>query len=295
MFVGAVFDPTGVAARQTLLPSLARFAKKPLEKVNTLRGGLENGADFVGPIIGVGLIGAVGTVNAFFLNAASFLMCAVIFVLAVPKKLRTTPKSPHTDILLGVNFIFSNSQLRSLALISMIANFVILPFLGLLLPVLTTQDFASTILLGICLSAFGISATLGALSFSRLSALCSRSVILYGGLLTTGLAIALCGIFIVQSGIIISSALAGLFLGAGNPLEQTILQEETPSMLAGQVFTSLSATSFAAGPLGLLLAGVAIELSSVKTVLVLSGGLLMIGVMVGWYAVPLKSQFGRLK
>src|SRR5262245_23554127 len=86
VFVGALFDPTGIAARQTLVPSLARLAGKPLESVNSLRGGLENGADFVGPIIGVGLIGLIGTINTFFINAASFLFCAAIFALAVPKK-----------------------------------------------------------------------------------------------------------------------------------------------------------------------------------------------------------------
>ena len=172
IFVGALFDPSGIAARQTLVPRLARFARKPLEEVNTLRGGLENGADFVGPIVGVSLIGTVGTINAFFINAASFLLCAIIFILAVPKTQKRLPASSRTDILLGIRFIFGNSQLRSLALMGMIANFVILPFLGLLLPVLTTQVFNNPTLLGVCLSAFGISATLGALSFSWLSRLC---------------------------------------------------------------------------------------------------------------------------
>ncbi|PSB19450.1 MFS transporter [Phormidesmis priestleyi ULC007] len=294
VFVGALFDPSGIAARQTLVPRLARFARKPLEKVNTLRGGLENGADFVGQIVGVGLIGTVGTINAFFVNAASFLLCAIIFILAVPKTQKRLPASFHTDILLGIRFIFGNSQLRSLALIGMIANFVILPFLGLLLPVLTTQVFNNPTLLGACLSAFGINATLGALSFSWLSRLCSRSLIFYGRLLVSGVAIALCGFFTTQpSIIIILSAFAGLLLGAGNPLEQTILQEETPQMLAGQVFTSLIAISFAAVPLGLLLAGAVTQLSSVETVLGLSGGLLMIAAIVGWSAAPFQKLIDR--
>lgn len=289
VFVGALFDPSGIAARQTLVPRLARFARKPLEEVNTLRGGLENGADFVGPIVGVSLIGTIGTINAFFVNAVSFLLCAIIFILAVPKTQKRLPASSRTDILLGIRFIFGNSQLRSLALMGMIANFVILPFLGLLLPVLTTQVFNNPTLLGVCLSAFGISATLGALSFSWLSRLCSRSLIFYGRLLVSGVAIALCGFFTTQHSMIILSAFAGLLLGAGNPLEQTILQEETPQMLAGQVFTSLSAISFAAGPLGLLLAGAITQFSSVETVLGLSGGLLMIAAIVSWSAAPLQN------
>jgi NaMN:DMB phosphoribosyltransferase len=70
-------------------------------------------------------------------------------------------------------------------------------------------------------------------------------------------------------------------------LEQTILQEEAPRQLAGQVFTSLTAIRFAGGPVGLLLAGVLIELTSVRVVLVLGGSLLMIAAIVGWYMAPL--------
>jgi MFS family permease len=290
VFVGALFDPTGIAARQTLVPGLARLAGKPLERVNTFRGGLENGADFIGPVIGVGLIASIGTINTFFVNAASFLLCAVIFALAVPKKRNKSQVNPNNDFLLGARFIFGHAQLRKLAVLGMIASLVILPFLGLLLPVLAIQVFDNPALLGICLSAFGVSATLGALSFSKLSGLYSRSLIYYGGLLITAFAIVLCGLSTTQYGVVLSAVLAGLLLGAGNPLEQTILQEETPKIIAGQVFTSFTAIRFAAGPLGLLLAGVLAELTNVKVVLVIGGGLLMIAAISGWYAAPLQEK-----
>ncbi len=290
VFVGALFDPTGVAARQTLVPGLARLAGKPLERVNTLRGGLENGADFIGPIIGVGLIGSIGIINTFFANAASFLLCAVIFALAVPRKRNRSTESHGGDLLLGARFIFRQPRLRPLAAMGVIASFVIIPFLGLLLPVLAIQVFDDTALLGICLSAFGASATLGALSFSKLTRLYSRSVIYYGGLLLTAFAIALCGILTTGYGVVLSAVLAGLLLGAGNPLEQTILQEETPKKLAGQVFTSLSAIRFGAGPLGLLAAGISTELAGVRAVLVLAGGLLAVAAAWGWHIAPLRGK-----
>lgn len=290
VFVGALFDPTGIAARQTLVPGLARLARKPLDKVNTLRGGLENGADFIGPIIGVGLIGLIGAINTFFVNAASFLLCAAIFALTVPKRLNVSTDNSGNNLLSGARFIFQHSQLRTLAVMGVFVSLVILPFLGLLLPVLATQVFNNTALLGVCLSAFGISATLGALSFSKLNRLYSRSLIYYGGLLVTAFAILLCGIVTAQYGIVLSSALAGLLLGAGNPLEQTILQEETPGRIAGQVFTSLNAIKFAAGPIGLLLVGVAIEFTGVKIVLVFGGVLLMIAAILGWITAPLQAR-----
>ena len=86
VFAGALFDPTGVISRHTLIPVLTRLGKKRLDNINTLRGGLENAADFIGPAIGVGLIGLIGINNTFFVNAASFLLCATIIAFAVPKK-----------------------------------------------------------------------------------------------------------------------------------------------------------------------------------------------------------------
>ena len=191
---------------------------------------------------------------------------------------------------MGARFIFGNPQLKALAVTGMLANFVLLPFLGLMLPVLATRVFGSPALLGICLSAFGLSASLGAFSFSRLNRLYSRSLIFYGGLSISAAAIFLCGVFTTFTSVIVLSAIAGLLLGAGNPLEQTILQEETPKMWMGQVFTALSALRFAGGPFGLLLAGFAIEFGGVRVVLVLAGGLLLLGALLGWVFAPLREK-----
>ena len=172
----------------------------------------------------------------------------------------------------------------------MVLNFVLLPFLGILLPVLTTEKFASNTLLGICLSLFGMAATLGALSYSTLTNLLSRSVIYYTGLLLTAVSIMLCAIAQTQLALILLSGNAGLLLGAGNPLEQTLLQEITPSKIAGQVFTSHTAIRFAAGLFGLLIGGVFTELTNVNLVLIIGGSLLVITAAIGWRFMPLSNR-----
>jgi MFS family permease len=287
VFLGALFDPTGTSARQTLVPSLASLSGKSLQKINSWRGGLENGADFLGPIIGVALIGATGIINTFFINAATFLLCAGIFCTAVPRR-RVQASRDHEDAALsGINFVFKHPQIRTLAIVGMIGNCVILPFLSLLLPIFTTSKFDSNTLLGISLSVFGLAATIGATSFSVLSNRFSRSAIYYGGLLVTGGSIILCAFATNQYEVVLSSGLAGLLLGAGNPLSQTILQEETPEMIAGKIFTSFNAIHFIGGPFGLLLAGFMTELSNVEQVLIQTGSLLMALAIFGWYRLPL--------
>jgi predicted MFS family arabinose efflux permease len=172
----------------------------------------------------------------------------------------------------------------------MALNFVLLPFLGLLLPMVTVEKFASAALLGICLAGFGMAATLGALSYTTLTKRCSRSAIYYSGLLLSASAILLCAIAKTPVALILAVGFGGLLLGAGNPLEQTLLQEVTPSRIAGQVFTSHTAINFAAGLLGLLIAGVATELTSVDLVLIVGGGLLAIVAVFGWWLLPLSAD-----
>ena len=289
VFLGALFDPTGSAARQTLVAGLSERAHESLEKINTIRGGLENGADFIGPILGVALISLIGTTNTFYVNAASFLLCALIFLLVIPRNQHVMiEKEENTGFLPGLKFILRNAQLRTLISVGMAINFVILPFLGLLLPVLTTEILHQPALLGFAVSIFGGGATIGAFSFSKLNARFSRSFIYYGGLLLTGTSIFLLGITTNPVLIVILAGFAGLLLGAGNPLEQTVLQEQTPPHIMGQVFTVFTASRFAIGPIGLLLAGFGTEWGNVHLMFIISGVILLITALLGWIFSPVQ-------
>jgi len=171
----------------------------------------------------------------------------------------------------------------------MIAGFVISSFLGLLLLVLATQVYHSTSLFGISVSAFSFTAVLSALSFSKLTRLYSYAFIYYTGLLIIGTGICLCGIVTTQYGVVFSAALAGA-AGAGNPLEQTMLQEQTSAKNAGQVFAALPAIRFAAGAIGLLVTGLLTETYNVNLILFLEGGLLIITAVCGWFIAPLRKS-----
>lgn len=286
VFAGALFDPTGVSARQTLVPGLAEMASAPLPKVNSWRGALENGADFLGPVLGAALVAAIGAANTFFANAATFLLCAVVFICTVPRRRIAVPEHSSGAALAGVKFIFGHRSLRSLAITGMITSAALLPFLGLILPMLAAQKFDAPALLGISLAAFGLAATAGAAAFSMLSRRYSRRIIYYSGLAITGIGIALCAFANQHYEVVLASALAGLLLGAGNPLQQTVLHEETPESVAGQVFTSLTALQFAGGPIGLMLAGAATELWPVEHVALAAGAVLFASAAAGWWLMP---------
>jgi MFS family permease len=290
VLIGALFDPSGVGARQTLVAGLADRAGKSLESVNSLRGALENGADFAGPVLGVALIAAVGVIATFFVNAASFLLCAIVFALSVPRGSPPAPGSLDTSISAGLRFILSDSQLRPLALVGGVAGFAILPFVGLFLPLLAVEKFDTVLLLGIAVSSFGMGATAGAAAFGWLARRLSLSLIYYAGLTLTGVAMAACALATTPWQVVLGSLIAGLLLGAGNPLEQTVIQRRTPQAIAGQVFTSMTAVRFAAGPLGLLAGGVVSQWINMEAALFMAGGLLFVSAALGAWFLPLRAE-----
>src|SRR5204863_4600472 len=116
VLLGALFDPTGISARQTLVPGLAKLSGKSLDAINSWRGGFENGADFLGPVIGVSLISTVGAINTFYVNAITFLLCAVIFAISVPGKRQSSSTGEESAGLSAIIFIIRQSQLKALAI-----------------------------------------------------------------------------------------------------------------------------------------------------------------------------------
>ena len=286
ILLGALFDPLGAAARQSLLPSLARLAEQPLTRINALRGGFENGADFLGPALAVALIHGLGASAAFFVNAASFAACALLFALTVPRRKKRHLAIVSPNFLQSVTFLIKNPPLRTLMLIGVLASFVLSAFLGLLLPVLAVQELKAPAILGFALSAFGLSAAIGAFAFAWLSQLLSRNVIFYGGLFASALGIALCAGAQNAISVTAACALAGLLLGAGNPLQQSLLQEQVPAELLGQVYAALGAIRLGAGPLGLVCAGLATQQLGVRPALWLGSFTLAVVAILGRLLMP---------
>jgi MFS family permease len=287
IYIGALFDPTGVAARHSLVGGLTRLAHKRQHKVNTIRGSLENAADFLGPAIGIGLISLININNTFFANAASFLLSAVIVATVVPK--RSAPRQKiNNNIRFAIAIIYRNQQLRTVAVTGIILGFVISAFLGLLLFVLAMQRFDSARLFGLSLSVFSISATISALLFSKFYKAYSPSFIYYGGMLLMGLGICICGVVTTQYAVLIAVALSGAG-GAINPLEQTILQQQAPLDMLGQIFAILSAARFAAGSLGLLFAGLLLNFFTITALFSAAGAMLVITSIAGWRISPFQT------
>ncbi len=289
VFLGTLFDPSGVSARQTMVAGLTLRANKSLTSVNSLRGGLENAADFGGPLLAALLISYLGVMTAFYVNATSFLICAVVFVMTVPRTMDKVSPVIAADFS-GFRYILRDTGLRPLAIFGLFTSFALLPFLGLFLPMLAMQKFDNIALLGISVSMFGLAATAGAVSFDWLQRRLSLTSIYYGGLVVMGCAILSCAYAVAEWQVVMVVTLGGLLLGAGNPLEQTVMQRRTPPEIAGRVFTAMTAVRYLAGPVGLVFGGVVSEFESVELAILTTGCPLVIAAIIGWWWLPLSVE-----
>src|SRR5688500_12975185 len=74
VFLGALLDAPGTAARSSMLPDLATLSGTPIERAASVSQAVRRGAILVGaPLAGV-LIVAIGTPGVLLLDAVSFLM-----------------------------------------------------------------------------------------------------------------------------------------------------------------------------------------------------------------------------
>ena len=256
---GAVFDPAGMGAREAMLPEAAVHAGLRLEKANGIHEAVWGLAFLVGPGAGGLLIGWVGAATTFWATAVMFgLSILVIALVRIPGAGRPSaherPEGFWSGTREGLAHIWADHPLRGMSLLLMAMVALYLPVEGVLLPVYFEQQdnpagLGSVVM---ALSAGGIA---GALAFGALSRrLGYRQVFVWSFAITaiTFLPIALLPALPIIIG---ASLVVGAAFGPVQPTLNVVMQTRTPGRLRGRVIGVLTASQYAAGPIGYLLAG----------------------------------------
>jgi MFS family permease len=139
-FAGAVFDAPGQAAREALLPDVARRSGTPLERATALWTTTEHVGYLLGaPAAGLA-IAVAGAPGALWLDVASFGFCALVVGLAVPAGAAAgAPPAYLRGILDGLRFVAANATLRTFLALATVGNFLIAPLAPVLLPLYAQQ------------------------------------------------------------------------------------------------------------------------------------------------------------
>lgn len=285
--LGAVFDPAGLTARQSMLPEAAARAGWTLDRVNGVYQAVFQAAYIAGPGLAGVLIALLGGVNAMWVTAAFFgLSIAAISMLRVegagPPSEEERPDGVWAGTVEGLRFVWNAKVLRTLAFIDLALTGLYVPMESVLFPKYFT-DRAQPAQLGWVLMALSIGAFVGALGYPMLVRRFSRRMILLTSSLTLGVCMLVISALPPLVVILLLCALVGLVFGPIPPIYNYVMQTKAPPEMRGRVVGAMTTFSFAAGPLGLMFAGPLADAFGLRiTFLVLAIPMLMIGVVSVW-------------
>ncbi len=270
----------GLTARRAILPELAQRAGFRLEQVNSWFEGIQSLALLLGPPIAGLLIAWLGPSQVLWIDAATYVASAAIIAMAIPNLLVpvvVTAKQVGShfwdELLAGWRFLRADRLLLGLAITLAITNFAGSPFYAVILPVYAEDAYGRATALGLLISASGAGSLAGALLYGSFGHRVSRRLLFIGGF---ALADAIWLALILPPSLPIVAALlalGGLAAGPLNPLLVTIRHERIPNVLRGRVFSTFSAITAIVSPIGMVVAGAAIETIGLRATVALFAGI----------------------
>jgi H+ antiporter protein len=281
--LGAFFDPAGMTARETMLPEAATRAGWTLDRSNSVYEAIFNLAYIVGPGIGGLLIATLGGINTMWVTASAFgLSIVAVSVLRLegagkPER-ASLPEGVWAGIVEGLRFVWHNPVLRTLAFVDLAATGLYMPMESVLFPKYFT-DRNEPAHLGWVLMALSVGGLVGALGYAVLSKYSSKRAVMLTAVLTLGVAMTVIAFLPPLPLILVLCAVVGLVYGPIAPIYNYVMQTRAPQHLRGRVVGVMGSLAYAAGPLGLIVAGPLADAAGLHaTFLALSLPMLMLGI-----------------
>jgi MFS family permease len=272
---GALLDAPGQTAREAILPQLVERAGTTIERGASLLDGVSRGARMVGaPLAGV-LIAVLDPANVLFVDALTFGVSALLVsvFIASPRAAGAVASLGYlTELREGFSYLWRDRLVRAIVAMVVVTNMLDAGMFGVLSPVYADQILDSVVALGLMGGALSGGAFAGTLLFAwrghtlpRVQTLVLAFTV--GGALRFFVLAAEPGLV----PILVWNVLAGIGIGAINPILSTLEYERVPERLRGRVFGAVTAGVLAAAPFGALLAAGCVDLLGLRTTLVAFG------------------------
>ena len=283
-FFAAAFDTAGTTARQSMLPEAAARASWSLDRTNSSYEAILNLGFMVGPGIGGLMIATVGGINTMWVTAG----CFGLSILAIGALRLEGAGKPHhatrpeglvSGIVHGMRFVWNLRVLRALGLIDLAVTALYLPMESVLFPKYFA-DHHQPAQLGWALMALAVGGVVGALGYAVLAKYTRRRTAVLTATLTFGAATAGIAFLPPLPVILVLCAVTGLVYGPIQPIYNYVMQTRAPHHLRGRVVGVMAGLTYAAGPLGLLVAGPLADAAGLKvTFLTLAVPILLVGLI----------------
>jgi len=298
VFCRGLINTPGGTARQGLLPDLTSASGFGRERVNAAFQGLGSLATLLGaPLAGL-LIVTLGPSNVLWLDVLSYVLSALIVLLLIPTRYASATQRQNLGLGLSAGFAFirHDPTIFTLLLAGTAINFFAVPLGGVILPFYAAHVLDGPLALGAIFALTGIGGLIGTALFGVFGPRLPRRALFIGAFFLSSApfwTLTAMAAFVPTAAAMFVNSLAIAPLG---PLLITILQERIPAELRGRVFGVMTAMMFAASPLGLLIAGVGIDMVGLRpTLLLATVGYLMICAIVARAAAlrDLNGQHGQ--
>jgi MFS family permease len=254
-FLAGASEGPGRAARRAMIPDLAGRGGIPLERANAVSTTSEHLGYVVGAPAAGGLIAVVGAADALWLDAASFLLSALLVAAGARSAAVVAAADGH---LAGdVRFVARHPLLRTLFAIWTTGAFLVAPLSAVLLPVYAKERLGGPGSLAVCVAALGAGGLAGTVAYGVAGHRLPRRPFfvamwtLYP--LTTLAFVALPPL----AGLAVLLVVLGFLVGSYDPFEVTLHQENIPPELRARVFALLLVSEMTVVPLGILAYGLA--------------------------------------
>ncbi len=264
VFLSALLDSPGTAARFAMVPSVAKMAGAELERANGLIYAAGSAAEVAGPVIAGLLLGLTSVGTALAVDAATYFASLLLVLAFVPRGLGRDAHLDEDavskiDFRAGISYIRKPTAVRAIALSNVATNFIGAPLFTVIMVAYLAGRPGGGLSLGGVVAAGGIGMTAGALAYSKWSAKIPRRLGFLVGFAAFGAQYWLLAFEPPVLAILVIFALRGLLSSVYNPIADTVIQERVPARMLGTVFGTVGSISITGEPLGLLAGGVLVQ------------------------------------
>ncbi len=271
----------GDSAKRVLVPGVAEHAGMPLERATGLIDGVNRLATMLGaPLAGV-LIAVLSASSVLAVDAATFLVSAVVVAAFVPRAAQPRPATTATgsargylgSLREGFAHLRADRLLLGIAAMVFATNLLDQALGAVLLPVWASERLGSPVALGVIAGAGGVGAVGGNFVLTWLGPRLPRHRTYAWGFLVAGAP----RFFVLAGAATLPPAVAivlvcGVAGGAINPILGAVEYERVPRALQARVLGAVGALAWAGIPLGGLVAGAGVTAAGLTATLAALGG-----------------------
>jgi MFS family permease len=247
------------SAQRLVLPELVGDDERTVAQANAIVEAAQRATALLGPATAGVLIAVFGATEVLYIDAATFLVSAVLLTVFVPRRPPVAATDESRGVLAGVRFILRDPLLLPLGVTALFLN-MFGQMLSTSLPVLAYEQFGgSPRVAGAFFAAFGAGAIVGSVLAVKLVPRFDPIRLGAASLVALTIPIWLLALDLPVLGVMAVLFASSLFGPLVNAPLIAVITTRTPAALRAKVMTAVLTFALLAGPVGLLAVGPLLE------------------------------------